>query len=312
MSDSLRELLAVVIITHNRRQDLARTLDRMLALPESPPLIVIDNASTDGTPAMLRQRYPQVRAIALDRNFGGAARNLGARVAGTRYIALCDDDSWWEPGALPLALQTMERHPQIAALCGRVQLGEQRRVDPVCELMAASPLPREAMPGPVLLGFVACATVFRTAAFLAAGGCREPFFVGGEEELLALDLTALGWRVVYLPEMVVRHFPSPQRDPAGRRRIVRRNALWVAWLRLPWIEALGASWQICRAARREGQLSAVLRDALREWRWIVRERRLLPPPLLAWRRLLSAAEAPAASDASASSAAAWIDPRDRP
>ncbi len=309
MSESLRELLAVVIITHNRRQDLARTLDRMLSLPESPSLIVIDNASTDGTPAMLTQRYPQVRAIALDRNLGGAARNIGARVAGTPYIALCDDDSWWEPGALPRALQTLERTPQIAALCGRVQHGEQRRIDPVCDLMAASPLPRTAMPGPVLLGFVACATVFRTAAFLAAGGCREPFFVGGEEELLALDLTALGWRVVYLPEMVVRHFPSPQRDPAARRRIVRRNALWVAWLRLPWDEAMAASWQICRDARTEGQLMPVLRDALREWRWIVRERRVLPPQLLAWRRLLSVAAAPAAP---AEPAAAWIDPQDRP
>lgn len=282
----LRDALTVVIITHNRVQDLMRSLQHMDGLSEAPQIIVVDNASTDGTAAAVRERFPLVSVIELERNIGAAARNIGARLADTRYIALCDDDSWWEPGSLGLAVAVMDREPRIAAVCARVLLGSGRRLDPACEAMAASPLPRRQMPGPVLLGFIACATVLRTDAFLAAGGYREQFFVGGEEALLALDLTAGGRAVVYLPSLTVRHFPSLQRDNGQRRIVLIRNALWVAWLRLPLAAALSESLRICREARAWRPLLAALAQSLREVRWIWRERKVLPPEVQAWYRML--------------------------
>lgn len=101
MSDWLRGLLSVVVITHNWRQDLARTLERMLAL-----LIVVANASAEGTQVMLQRSFPQGRTIAPD-------RNIGVRAAGTRCIALRDDDSGWEPGAPP---RLMAWRRQLSAL----------------------------------------------------------------------------------------------------------------------------------------------------------------------------------------------------
>src|SRR5687768_16588329 len=95
--------VAVVVATRDRRDNLAATLERLLALPECPAVVVVDNGSSDGTPAMVRARYPAVRLIALDHNLGSAARTVAARGLDEPYVAFADDDSWWAPGALPAA-----------------------------------------------------------------------------------------------------------------------------------------------------------------------------------------------------------------
>ena len=111
---------------------------------------------------------------------------------------------------------------------------EDRRLDPVCDEMAHSPLPSAPdLPGPAVLGFIACGAVVRRVAFLEVGGFNVRLGVGGEEELLAVDLAARGWGLAYVEEVVAYHHPSLSRDPSGRRRIQVRNALWSAWLRRP-------------------------------------------------------------------------------
>src|SRR5271165_5075939 len=82
------------------------------------------------------------------------------------------------------------------------------------------------LPGYPLLGFLAGASVIRRSAFLEVGGFESRFFIGGEEELLALDLATRGWSLRYVPELVVHHHPSPNRDAASRRWHLLRNALW--------------------------------------------------------------------------------------
>jgi GT2 family glycosyltransferase len=62
------------------------------------------------------------------------------------------------------------------------------------------------------------------SAFLDVGGFEPKFFLDGEEELLALDLVARDWKLVYTDQITVHHHPSPHRDPALRRRMLTRNA----------------------------------------------------------------------------------------
>ncbi|HEX2145454.1 MAG TPA: glycosyltransferase family A protein, partial [Glycomyces sp.] len=100
MSDSRT---TVVIATRNRGAELEKTIVDLCGLDPAPPVIVLDNASTDDTADRLRalaERYPQVGGFRLYANRGTAARNLGAVAARTPYVAFCDDDSTWEPGAL--------------------------------------------------------------------------------------------------------------------------------------------------------------------------------------------------------------------
>ena len=62
--------LTVVVITRNRREELLRTLGRLAALPERPPVIVVDNGSDDGTTAAVRGAHPGMLLIAARRNLG--------------------------------------------------------------------------------------------------------------------------------------------------------------------------------------------------------------------------------------------------
>src|SRR5262245_34272344 len=58
-----------------------------------------------------------------ERNLGAAGRNAGVRAARTPYVALCDDDAWWAPGALARAAHLLDVHPTLAVVCARVLVG---------------------------------------------------------------------------------------------------------------------------------------------------------------------------------------------
>jgi GT2 family glycosyltransferase len=272
----LADRLSVVVLSYNRSDELVRTLDKMIALNGDVEIIVVDNASRDGSVVAVRREFPQVTLIALEHNIGAAARNIGVERVKTPYVAFADDDSWWAEGSLERAVGILDAHPRTAAVCARVLLGTEEREDPICRIMEASPLPSQGLPGPALLGFIACAVVFRRHAYLDAGGYEQKFFVGGEEELLTLDLVARGWNVAYVRNLTVHHYPSPQRDNIGRQKIVIRNALWVTWLRFPVTSAWRETKRICRNAPSRDALGNGILSALRELPWVYRNRRILP------------------------------------
>ena len=281
------DALSVVILTHNRTAELCRTIDHVRALPERPSIVVVDNASIDATTSIVRARFPDVKLLSLKRNIGAAARNLGVQAVETRYVAFCDDDTWWEPGALSEAVALLDAHPDLAILSARVLVGPGESEDPTCTAMASSPLPRGNLPGPALLGFLAGAAVIRRRAFLEVGGYEPKFFIGGEESLLALDLAARGWRLAYASQLTVHHYPCLQRDANGRNKFLIRNALWVAWMRLPWPMLARQSYRTLRSAYRARVLIAGLFGALGELGWVIRRRSVIPPEVERLFRLLT-------------------------
>ena len=222
------------------------------------------------------------------RNLGGAARNAGVAHASTPYVAFSDDDSWWAPGSLTKATALLDDHPSVGLICARVLIGPEERLDPICRLMAASPLPRpSSMPGPCLAGFLACATIVRREAFLEAGGFDQRLGVGGEEELLAIDLLGRGWHLVYAEDIVAHHHPSKVRSRTARRSNLTRNALWSAWLRRPALPALGASCRLGWVALREPSERRGVVAAVAGAAWVARQRRVVGPEVEAQLRLLS-------------------------
>jgi N-acetylglucosaminyl-diphospho-decaprenol L-rhamnosyltransferase len=288
--------VTVVVATRNRRERLAGTLGHHAA-----PVILVDNGSDDGTPEFVERHFPWVRVVRLDRNAGGAARNIGVQLATTPYVAFADDDSYWADGSLEQAAEVLTDHPGVGLLAARVLVGPQARLDPVSAAMAAAPLgtpPGHA--GPAVLGFLACAAVVRREAFLATGGFNSALHTYGEEDLLALDLAAAGWHLSYVPSLVVHHLPSPHGRDNGRRRTQARNRMLTALLRRPWRVVGGTAAELSRdAAGRRG-----LADAVRMLPWALRHRQPLPAAVERARRRIETASGPAASHAVVESATA--------
>jgi N-acetylglucosaminyl-diphospho-decaprenol L-rhamnosyltransferase len=227
MNDALADRLSVVLLTHDCAHRIRPILSRLLRL--GVRVIAVDNASTDGTPDVLRQ-YPGIDVVPLRRNIGAAGRNEGARRAWTPYVAFCDDDGWYERGGLVHAVGLLDRYPALALVNTRILVGSECHLDPISVEMAKSPLVESAgIPGSVLMSFMAGAAIVRLSAYLEVGGYDPRFFLGGEEETLAFKLAKRGWQMRYVPEPVVHHHPSLEN--AGRlRHYGFRNTIVNAWL----------------------------------------------------------------------------------
>jgi GT2 family glycosyltransferase len=235
---------------------------------------VVDNGSADGTAHAVREQFTEVVVLALPRNYGAPARNLGVLATRTPYVAFSDDDSWWAKDALPRAAKVLDSHPRLGLVAARTLVGPMERPDPVTPLMEHSPLPRSVnAPGPSVLGFLACSAVLRRRAFCEVGGFSSLLFFVGEERLLCYDLAAAGWDRAYLHDVVAHHHPSAHRpDPDHRRAAELRNALLTAVLRRPRPVAIAAA----RTLARQSVHDAVARTALRE--------ALVRLPSALWRR----------------------------
>jgi GT2 family glycosyltransferase len=278
--------ITVVIATRNRAAELCRTLGLLTALPERPHLVVVDNASDDDTAAAVSRLYPAADLIRLRRNRGACARNLGVARAATRYVALSDDDSWWEPGSLQRAAAVLDRHPRLGLVAARTLVGPEGTPDPVNAAMAGSPLPGSRQPGPRVLGFLGCAAVVRRSAFLAAGGFSSLLFIGGEEQLLALDLAAAGWEARYVSDVIARHWPSAARDATARKRLLARNEVLIAWLRRPGGVAVRATAGLALRLGRDPAAAGALAGLASVLPRALPRRRVLPAHLEAEVRLL--------------------------
>ncbi|SEG65708.1 Glycosyltransferase, GT2 family [Thermomonospora echinospora] len=287
----MNERMTVVIATRDRRAELLRTLKHLTAPAGEPAVIVVDNASTDGTARAVAAEFPGVQVIRLPENLGAAARTAGVQAARTPYVAFSDDDSWWEPGALRRAAEVLDAHPRLGLVAARTLVGPERTDDPINAAMADSPLGAAAgLPGPPVLGFLACASVVRRRAFLEAGGFDPVLFFVGEERLLAMDLAARGWGLAYVPDVVAVHEPSAHRPPSGRRlRAELRNTLLTAWMRRPARVALGETARLAGAAARNADARAALAGALGRLPAALARRRRLPPHVERDVRLLETA-----------------------
>jgi GT2 family glycosyltransferase len=277
----------VVIATRDRAPELARTLARLAALRPRVPVVVVDNGSADGTAeavAAARAELPDaalLRFVELRRNAGSAARTVGAELAETELVAFCDDDSWWADGALPRAEQLFGAHPTLGLIAGRVVVLPGERTDAVSAIMAASPLGRERdLPGPSVLGFLACSAIVRRRPFLDVGGFSPLLHFYGEESLLAYDLAAAGWDLCYVDGIVAFHQPSAHRGaPPARIRRELRNAALTVLLRRPPRRCLRAASDVARAVARDPRLLPVLPELAVRIPEVLRRRQVVPMPL---------------------------------
>jgi GT2 family glycosyltransferase len=265
--------VTVVIATRDRRGSLLRSLAH---LEGQSPVVVVDNASSDGTPDSVCDGHPGVDVVRLPVNAGAVARTEGVRRARTRYVAFADDDSWWEPGSLETAADLLDAHPRLAVVVGRVRMAADGSEDAVTRkhrraLLGSSPA------GPDVLSFPAFAAVVRRDAYCAVGGFSALLFFGGEEHLLALDLAAAGWQQVFAEDVVAWHSPAgPDRPDPARWALQTRNDVLVDWLRRPLGVALTSTGRLAAASVRDAAARRALAGLLRRLPAALAQRQPVP------------------------------------
>ena len=196
----------VVIPTLNGRALLAEALDALARQTVPHEVIVVDNASTDGTAELLADRFPHVRCVGLPENLGfGRAVNAGVAAAETEAIVLVNNDVVCEPQFVerivaPLAEEGVAMVAGVLLQHDRPELVDSAGIEldttlrswdahwnlPVAGLGESS--------DPV--GPCGGAAAFRTDAFRSVGGFDEEFFAYWEDVDLALRLRLAGHRCV--------------------------------------------------------------------------------------------------------------------
>lgn len=273
-------LVAAIVLSWNRRDEVLKTVD--VLLQDTYPaleVLVVDNASSDGTPDALARRYPEVRVIALSTNRGISARDVGMRATDAEYVALFDDDSAPDPGAIAQMVALFEANPRLGIVPFNVYGG----AHPTAHM--ARMLPRD------LVGYHASGAGLRRRAALGAGGNDRDFFWGAEEWDQAVRILNDGWEIAFDPVIRAHHRTSALHRSSRRLRTqTARNETWIALKyfpprRIPVIVCRIMFWNAVYC-RREGipalwHTPRGVATALWNWRIAWRKRQPIRPDVLA-------------------------------
>jgi len=110
--------VSAIVVTHNAAEWIDRSLGSLAKT--GAEVIVVDNASTDGTPTLVREKFPEARVIEQENKGFGAGNNAGMRVAGGRYYLLLNPDAWLTDGALDKLVAFADEHPEAAVVGPRL------------------------------------------------------------------------------------------------------------------------------------------------------------------------------------------------
>lgn len=206
--------ISIIIATYRRRDVVLSTLHRLFALGaevRGAEIIVVDNASGDGTAEAIAKRFPGVRCITLARNYGACAKAFGVDTAGGELIVFLDDDSYPRPGSLSRMAAHFAADEQLGAASFLAHLPDGR-----VECCAFHN---------VVIG---CGVGFRRAALAQVGGLDRKLFMAAEEYDLSFRLINAGWRVRTFTDLHVDHLKSPTARASARLvRLDTRNNLWL-------------------------------------------------------------------------------------
>lgn len=232
--------VSAVIVSYNRRDDLRRCLRSLTELaPAIAEIIVIDNGSTDGTPAMVAAEFPQVALHMARSNLGPCiARNAGAVTTTQDYLWFLDSDTEATgPDAARQLVDVLENDRGLAGIGGEAVLGSHGEVVGVKPLR----LMRNAMvrgdvvttPGVVPCGVIAsCNMMVRRANFERLGGFDPFYFFFFEDIDLGYRLSRTSGRLVGLAPMpIIHHYSESTR--IRRAWLEGRNRLYFVIKNLP-------------------------------------------------------------------------------
>jgi GT2 family glycosyltransferase len=228
----------LVIATRNRKAELCKALRSALAQTVPLRILVLDDASDDGTADLVAREFPSVALERAERAQGYIAqRNRGARLARTPLVFSLDDDAVFStPHTVAQTLAEFD-HPRVGAVA--IPWVNVNRGPEVCQQAPA------AWPIYATDAYMGTAHALRRDLFLMLGGYRENLFHQGEEQDYCLRLLGAGFVTRLGRADPIHHFESPTRNVSRMDLYGRRNDVLYAWQNVPWpylpVHLLGTS-----------------------------------------------------------------------
>ena len=248
--------LAIVIVNYNVRdllRDCLQSIDRN-RMGDSCVIYVVDNASTDGSAAMVRAEFPRVHVIEQPCNSGyPAANNVGLRAAGCgpgaegpapRYAMLLNPDTVLPDDGLRRVIAFMEAHPEAGAVGARL-VRQDGSLDRACRRSFPSPensfyrlsglsrlFPRHPRFGRYNMDYLdpdqmtECDSLagsfmlMRGPMLREVGLLDEAFFMYGEDIDLCFRIKERGWKIYYYPAVTVLHYKGASSRQRSTQSII--------------------------------------------------------------------------------------------
>jgi len=257
---SLAMKLSVIVVNWNAKTFLlkcvASALRQSLQNPDLLEIIVVDNASSDGSQRAVRDSFPEVTLIINDENYGFAkGNNIGIRASTGHYLFLINSDVVVAEGCFAKLIDYMDEHPEIGMLGprivgsdGKVQrscMGYPSLWNTLCRAFALDSLfPASRLFGSHLLTFWnhddtrpvevinGCFWVLRRSAMEEVGLLDERFFIYGEDMDWCKRFNDSGWKVVFYSEAEVLHYGGASSANAPIRfHVEMQRANYQYWMK---------------------------------------------------------------------------------
>lgn len=245
MTDTSAPLVHIIVLNWNSSEDTTRCIRSLEALDYSNfRIVIVDNASQDGSESILRGRFPQYPFIQTGKNLGyGGGNNYGIRHAlkeGADYVWIVNPDIVVEIDSLKEMVKAME-NDSLIGIAGPEVIWKFRNIDSWMEGLSSSlqsalkkrleehrtPTLQEVKETKIVIG---CSMLVRSQVFFDVGLIRDDFFMYHEEIEFNLRAKNYGWKMVICCHVRNLHFWNPM----GKVRLISyytpRNSILIARL----------------------------------------------------------------------------------
>lgn len=228
-----RPLVSIVTLCWNRKEDILESLKGIAKIDYEPmEVIVVDNASTDGTCEAIAEQFPEVKVIKMFKNIGIEAYNIGFKNAKGEYIVILDDDSFPHPKAVSRMVEKFERDAKLGVVAFDVR--NFYKYDAVANISEDSAADTEATAKEYYMGFNGAGAGIRKDLFEKIGYYPEEFFLYWNEADTAFRVWNSGYKVVFFSDIISYHKYSPKNRESSRAAYYyTRNAFYLVWKNYP-------------------------------------------------------------------------------
>lgn len=222
--------VSVVMLSFNRKDDVLEGVSHLLNQAfKSIEILIVDNASTDGTVDAVQKAFSEVRVIPLKENIGVAAYNIGFQEAVSEFIVILDDDSFPEHHALTRMVSEFRQDPLLGVVAFDVRHYQEFKRGLIdSSRYEDNKAPRYQM------AFNGCGVGIRKKIIQQVGGYPEEFFLYWNEQDLAIRILDSGYHIRAYTDIIAFHKYSPSNRQSWRAPFFyTRNLYWLIWKYFP-------------------------------------------------------------------------------